>query len=414
MVVNATEDSLQRVLAQGCWSELARFGAGGTNGTARGAHDAFDVLRSGEPVGRVEWALSGLHNQMNALAAIAAAEHVGVAPAEAAPRRSASFRNVRRRMELRGTVERPRRAITVYDDFAHHPTAIRTTLDGLRQQARRRRAPPGPHPRGVRAAQQHHEAGHHGGPAAVEPGGGRPVVLPQRRPGLGCGARPWRRWARGPQVADAIEPLVAQVAAAAQPGDHIVCMSNGGFGGVHDKLLAPARATMSDHARAAQLIETLKLQPHPEGGWYREMFRSSAQVLPADGRTPRDALTTIYFLLEADQHSRWHRVLSDEVWIYLEGAPLALWTSDAALRTRPPTCGSARSTSHGTRPQHAVPAGQWQAARADRRATRRRLHAGRAARSDRASTSTTSPSCSPTATRRRCCATTGRTWAALI
>ncbi|HWT20195.1 MAG TPA: UDP-N-acetylmuramate:L-alanyl-gamma-D-glutamyl-meso-diaminopimelate ligase, partial [Variovorax sp.] len=79
LVVNATEESLQRVLAQGCWSELARFGAGGPNSgwQARGTHDAFDVLRQGETVGRVEWELSGLHNQMNALAAIAAAEHVG-------------------------------------------------------------------------------------------------------------------------------------------------------------------------------------------------------------------------------------------------------------------------------------------------------------------------------------------------
>jgi UDP-N-acetylmuramate: L-alanyl-gamma-D-glutamyl-meso-diaminopimelate ligase len=94
LVVNATEESLQRVLAQGCWSELARFG---TNGEwqARGTHDAFDVLQRGELVGRVEWELSGLHNQMNALAAIAAAEHVGVAPAEAA-RALGSFRNVRR------------------------------------------------------------------------------------------------------------------------------------------------------------------------------------------------------------------------------------------------------------------------------------------------------------------------------
>lgn len=104
VVVNATEESLQRVLAQGCWSELARFGAGG-EWQAHGPHDAFEVLRQGEQVGRVEWALSGLHNQMNALAAIAAAEHVGVAPAEAAGF-LASFRNVRRRMELRGTVAR--------------------------------------------------------------------------------------------------------------------------------------------------------------------------------------------------------------------------------------------------------------------------------------------------------------------
>lgn len=115
--------------------------------------------------------------------------------------------------------------------------------------------------------------------------------------------------------------------------------------------------------RARQLIETLNLQPHPEGGWFREIFRSAAQVMPADGREARQALTTIYFLLEAHQHSRWHRVLSDEVWIYLEGAPLALWTSDAALRTPPAHLRLGPVDTHGTRPQHTVAAGQWQAAR---------------------------------------------------
>jgi UDP-N-acetylmuramate: L-alanyl-gamma-D-glutamyl-meso-diaminopimelate ligase len=243
LVVNATEDSLQRVLAQGCWSELARFGAGGpdTQWQASGSHDAFDVLRRGEVVGRVEWELSGLHNQMNALAAIAAAEHMGVAPAEAAGALG-NFRNVRRRMELRGTVERAGGAITVYDDFAHHPTAIRTTLDGLRskldaagKQSERILAAFEPRSNtmklGVMAAQLPwsletadlsfcHTAGlDWDAAAALAPMGERA------------------------QVANAIEPLLAQIVAAARPGDHIVCMSNGGFGGVHDKLLAALRAT---------------------------------------------------------------------------------------------------------------------------------------------------------------------------
>lgn len=242
LVVNATEESLQRVLAQGCWSELARFGAGGQNSEwqARGTHDAFDVLRQGEAVGRVEWELSGLHNQMNALAAIAAAEHVGVAPADAA-RALGSFRNVRRRMELRGTVECSGGAITVYDDFAHHPTAIRTTLDGLRKkldaagkQGERILAAFEPRSNtmklGVMAAQLPwsleaadlsfcHTAGlDWDAAAALAPMGDRA------------------------QVAGAVEPLVAQIVAAARPGDHIVCMSNGGFGGVHDKLLAALRS----------------------------------------------------------------------------------------------------------------------------------------------------------------------------
>jgi UDP-N-acetylmuramate: L-alanyl-gamma-D-glutamyl-meso-diaminopimelate ligase len=239
LVVNATEDSLRRVLAQGCWSEQARFGTGG-EWQALGTHDAFDVQRQAEIVGRVEWALSGLHNQMNALAAIAAAEHVGVAPAEAAAA-LAGFRNVRRRMEVRGTIERAGGPITVYDDFAHHPTAIRTTLEGLRNKL---------------------DAGGHRGErilAAFEPRsntmklGTMAAQLPwslEQADLAFChsGGLEWDAAAalapmgERARVAGAIEPLVAQVVAAARPGDHIVCMSNGGFGGVHEKLLSALRA----------------------------------------------------------------------------------------------------------------------------------------------------------------------------
>src|SRR6478736_5960201 len=115
--------------------------------------------------------------------------------------------------------------------------------------------------------------------------------------------------------------------------------------------------------QARKLIDTLGLKPHPEGGWYREVYRSSTSVAPADGRPARDALTTIYFLLEAHQHSRWHRVLSDEVWVHIGGAPLALYTSDSQLRTAPGHVKLGPVGLHGTHPQHVVPAGQWQAAR---------------------------------------------------
>jgi predicted cupin superfamily sugar epimerase len=114
-------------------------------------------------------------------------------------------------------------------------------------------------------------------------------------------------------------------------------------------------------SRARQLIEQLRLQLHPEGGWYCEVFRSTQQVAPQDGRPVRNALTSIYFLLEAAQHSRWHRVLSDEVWVHLEGAPLDLWTWNAAdNRLRSTALGPVSET---TTPQHIVAAGLWQAAR---------------------------------------------------
>ena len=136
VVYNGAEASLQRVLEMGCWSERVSFGempAAGENGSvcwsAEGAPDAFKVLLNKELLGQVIWRLQGVHNQNNALAAMAAAQHVGVAPSVAA-NALASFENVKRRMEVRGTVA----GVTVYDDFAHHPSAIATTLDGLKQQ----------------------------------------------------------------------------------------------------------------------------------------------------------------------------------------------------------------------------------------------------------------------------------------
>src|SRR5205085_12208297 len=136
LVVNAREESLQRVLAMGCWSEVVRFGArkeAPGELRARGEPHAFDVLRGSLKIARVEWTMLGEHNQLNALAAIAAAEHVGVTP-ETAARALARFENVRRRLELRGTVRFGSGEVRVYDDFAHHPTAMRTTVNGLRRK----------------------------------------------------------------------------------------------------------------------------------------------------------------------------------------------------------------------------------------------------------------------------------------
>ena len=112
------------------------------------------------------------------------------------------------------------------------------------------------------------------------------------------------------------------------------------------------------HPRAAALIAELELRPHPEGGYFRELFRSAAQVQPLDGRPPRAALTTIHFLLVAGQHSRWHRVRSDEVWHFYEGEPLELfWVEGDDLHRA--TLGAGLP---GTRSVAVVPAGCWQAA----------------------------------------------------
>lgn len=112
--------------------------------------------------------------------------------------------------------------------------------------------------------------------------------------------------------------------------------------------------------RAQQLIERLRLEPHPEGGFFREHFRSSGHVRPEDGRGPRAALTAIHFLLAAGQVSRWHAVASEELWTFHEGDPLALVCAEPeTLGVEAVTLGRA---SEGHAPAFAIPAGRWQAA----------------------------------------------------
>ena len=229
LVVNARDEALQRVLAMGCWSEVQRFGARKEEPgmlRARGEPHAFDVLRGSLKIARVEWSLLGEHNQLNALAAIAAAEHVGV-DSDAAAHALGEFRNVRRRLELRGTVG----GVAVYDDFAHHPTAIRTTIEGLRRKVGNARILAVFEPRsntmklGAMKAQL---------PWALEEAdlafchsGGLSWDAAQALAPMGARA----------VVAATIPDLVARVVAVARAGDHILCMSNGGFGDIHKKLL---------------------------------------------------------------------------------------------------------------------------------------------------------------------------------
>jgi UDP-N-acetylmuramate: L-alanyl-gamma-D-glutamyl-meso-diaminopimelate ligase len=227
LVVNALEESLTRVLAQGCWSEVRSFGAAASDFSAVGEPHHFEVLQHGQCMAHVNWALGGVHNQLNALAAIAAAEHVGVAPSVAA-KALGSFQNVKRRMEVRGTVG----GITVYDDFAHHPTAIRTTLDGLRRQignGQRILAIFEPRSNTMKLGTMKSQL-----PWSLEQAdlsfchsGGLDWDAHAALASMGDKA----------QVAANIDELVKQVMAHVQTGDHLLCMSNGGFGGVHDRLL---------------------------------------------------------------------------------------------------------------------------------------------------------------------------------
>ena len=227
IVINGGDERLERVLARGCWSRLERFDA--ADGWSSAWHDdgTFDVRWQGAPQGRVDWALTGDHNRANALAAIAAARDVGVAPAAAIDALN-SFRGVKRRMELRGAVG----GVTVYDDFAHHPTAIRTTLEGLRRKVGGARILAVLEPRSntMKLGLMKDE---------LAPSLAAADVVFCYTTGLGWDAAAALAplGARARPIGE-LDALVVAIAREARPGDHVVVMSNGGFGGIHAKLLA--------------------------------------------------------------------------------------------------------------------------------------------------------------------------------
>lgn len=225
VVANGREESLKRVIQHGCWTPVEYFGTG-WQAQDVAADGSFTVNFQGEIKGRVQWQLLGEHNRMNALAALAAARHVGVT-IEAGIQALSEFRNVRRRMEVRGEVN----GITVYDDFAHHPTAIATTVAGLRHKVGKARIL-----------------------AVLEPRSNtmKLGIMKDALPGsladadrvfcygehLGWDAAAALQPIQHKAVAfDSLPALIEAVAAEAQPGDHILVMSNGGFGGIHQKLL---------------------------------------------------------------------------------------------------------------------------------------------------------------------------------
>ncbi len=238
VVYNGLEESIQRVLHMGCWSGQTSFGAAVSDIFAQGNPSDFDVLHRGQRIAHIQWPLSGLHNQLNALAAIAAAMHIGITP-DVAAKALESFQNVKRRMETRGVVN----GITVIDDFAHHPTAIRLTLDGLRTQlsansaTRQARILAAFEPRSntmkLGMMKQQLPWSLEAADAAFCHTGGLDWDAAQALEPMGTRAH----------VAGSIDALVAQVAAFARPGDYVVCMSNGGFGGVHTKLLDQLKPT---------------------------------------------------------------------------------------------------------------------------------------------------------------------------
>jgi UDP-N-acetylmuramate: L-alanyl-gamma-D-glutamyl-meso-diaminopimelate ligase len=231
VVANGREDSLDRVLQRGCWTPVERFGiaSGWTAGTPDD-DNSFEVLLDGEPQGRVQWELLGEHNRMNALAVLAAARHVGV-PVEVGIAALGEFRNVKRRMEVRGTVN----GVTVYDDFAHHPTAIDTTVAGLRAKVGKSRI--------LAVLEPRSNTMKLGTMKAALPGsltGADRVFCYAANLGWDAAAAlaPLGEMAT---THDDLDRMVEAIAQEARSGDHILVMSNGGFGGVHQKLLERLR-----------------------------------------------------------------------------------------------------------------------------------------------------------------------------
>jgi len=234
LIVNAEDAELAATLGEGCWTPRESFGLGGdwTAHSKDSAASRFAVHFQGREVAQVAWTLIGKHNVMNALAAIGAARHAGVTPERAAQALSA-FRGVKRRMEIRGEVA----GVTVYDDFAHHPTAIETTLEGLRAKVGAARIIAVLEPRSNTMKMGVHREQLAPSLAAAD----RIWLL--NSPDLGWDlAGAVSSMGDRASLAGNVEALVQGLAAQARAGDHVLVMSNGGFGGLHDKLLAALRA----------------------------------------------------------------------------------------------------------------------------------------------------------------------------
>ena len=236
LIVNGKDESLARVLDRGCWSEKEFFGQDQAWRLVLSEGEDFDVYFNDVLQGTVQWQLNGEHNRQNALAAIAAARHVGVTPTIAIAA-LAEFINVKRRMEIRGVEY----GVTVIDDFAHHPTAITTTVAGLRRKvgAARILAVLEPRSNTMKLGTMKQAL---------------PDSLLEADLVFGFGAQDGKD-ALGWDLAEALSPLggkvqsfnqlttlVAAIVDKAKPGDYVLVMSNGGFGGVHQKLLTALKA----------------------------------------------------------------------------------------------------------------------------------------------------------------------------
>ncbi|WP_312709580.1 UDP-N-acetylmuramate:L-alanyl-gamma-D-glutamyl-meso-diaminopimelate ligase, partial [Stenotrophomonas sp.] len=237
LIVNGEDARLAEVLAMGCWTPVERFGFDpALEWSAALVHadgSRFRVSHRGVDVGEVQWSLLGRHNVLNGLAALAAAHAVGVDPAQVIPA-LASFRSVKRRMEVIGSAD----GVTIYDDFAHHPTAIHTTLDGLRAKVGDARIVVAMEPRSNSM-----RLGAHAQALAPSLDLADAVVF-LHRPELAWDASAVIAAVRGDAYAvPDTDALLAQLGRVVAPGDHVVFMSNGGFDGAPRRFLAQLQAS---------------------------------------------------------------------------------------------------------------------------------------------------------------------------
>jgi UDP-N-acetylmuramate: L-alanyl-gamma-D-glutamyl-meso-diaminopimelate ligase len=232
VIVNAADTNLAATLAAGCWTPTESFALANADWTARveqgSAHRRFEVQVHGRPAGIIDWPLLGEHNVMNALAAIAAANQAGVDAARAV-RALAEFRGVKRRMEVRGAVG----GVTVYDDFAHHPTAMLASVRALRESVGTARIIAV-----VEMRSNTMKLGVHREQLAASVAGADQCWF-LAPPDLGWDlATALGALGRRGHTAATLEALLDSLGQQLRPGDHVLIMSNGGFGGLHGKLLA--------------------------------------------------------------------------------------------------------------------------------------------------------------------------------
>lgn len=235
------EPALDEVLQMGCWTAVEHTTREHSGLVATWAYhllsvdgSRFEVVHDGQPAGVVTWELTGLHNVHNGLAAIAAAHHAGIFPERGAEALS-KFRNVKRRMEVRAEVD----GMILYDDFAHHPTAIATTLAGLRARVGSDRIIAILEPRSNTMRMGVHAN------SLGESLRSADIAVICQAPGLDWDAAMVTSGTNNVRVHDSVEAIVEWLEQAARPGDHILFMSNGGFGGIHQKAETALRRRVS-------------------------------------------------------------------------------------------------------------------------------------------------------------------------